>query len=81
LAELEVGTHLFCPAHGNMIPLQVVLLDHWPMREALNLHYPPIVRLYAPTNALDLRTGLVAPMNTLHEALSTMTLSMLSFSS
>ncbi|WP_052640028.1 AAA family ATPase [Zavarzinella formosa] len=64
IAECEAGTHLFCPAHGSILPVRVACLDAWPPPKTLDpFHYDPIIRIYTdPGSVVDLRTGIVTPM-------------------
>lgn len=77
IAEFEAGTHLFSPPHGNMVPVRVCVLREWPAPATVEDTFPPIIRLYSSQGAVDLRTGIVAPKDTLKEALATMTLATL----
>jgi ATP-dependent Clp protease ATP-binding subunit ClpA len=62
LAMTEAGTHLFCPAHGNVVPVRVDAIDSWPFTPADPFAFGPVLRLYvAGESTIDLRTGLVAP--------------------
>jgi hypothetical protein len=75
LALTEVGTHLFCPAHGNAVPVRVDVLDRWPFVPADPFAFGPVLRTYVGGgSAIDLRTGLVAPTAGVAEALRTFTL-------
>jgi ATP-dependent Clp protease ATP-binding subunit ClpC len=61
LAMTEVGTHLYCPAHGNVVPLRVDVIDCWPFTPADPFAFGPVIRTYvAAASTIDLRTGLVA---------------------
>jgi ATP-dependent Clp protease ATP-binding subunit ClpC len=78
LALVEAGTHLFCPAHGNVVPVRVDVLDGWPPAPADPFAFGPVLRTYlAGGSTLDLRTGLVAPTANVADALRTMTLAAL----
>jgi ATP-dependent Clp protease ATP-binding subunit ClpC len=78
LALTEVGTHLFCPPHGNVVPVRVDLLDGWPPAPADPFAFGPILRTYVVAGStLDLRTGVVAPTAAMEDALRTMTLAAL----
>lgn len=62
LASLEAGTHLFCPAHGNVVPVRVDVIDSWPFTPSDPFAFGPVLRMYvAGGSMIDLRTGLVAP--------------------
>ena len=62
LAMTEAGTHLFCPTHGNVVPLRVDVIDSWPVTPADPFAFGPVLRIYVAGNStIDLRTGLVAP--------------------
>lgn len=62
LAMTEVGSHLFCPAHGNAVPVRVDVVDSWPFTPADPFGFGPVLRIYAAGGStIDLRTGLVAP--------------------
>ncbi len=63
VAQAEAGTHLFCPAHGSILPVRVTCLDEWPPPPTDPFHFGPIVRIYTdPGSVIDLRTGIVTPM-------------------
>lgn len=64
IAECEAGTHLFCPAHGGILPIRIECIDEWPVcRSADPFEYKPIIRIYTdPGSVVDLRSGIVAPM-------------------
>jgi ATP-dependent Clp protease ATP-binding subunit ClpA len=75
LAMTEVGTHLFCPNHGNVVPVRVEVTDRWPFAPADPFAFGPVLRTYViGGSTLDLRTGLVAPTAEVGEALRTFTL-------
>jgi hypothetical protein len=75
LATTEVGTHLFCPNHGNVVPVRVEVIDCWPFAPADPFAFGPVLRTYViGGSTLDLRTGLVAPTTEVGEALRTFTL-------
>ncbi len=75
LADSEVGTHLFCPAHGNLVPVRVEVIDQWPPVGGDPFAFGPIIRTYlAGGNTIDVRTGLVVATSAVSESLSTMTL-------
>ncbi|HXG67301.1 MAG TPA: AAA family ATPase [Blastocatellia bacterium] len=75
LAKVEEGTHLFYPAHGNIVPLQVTALplaDGEDPMAAIAVHAGrdivfeepadllPVIRIYEEQGVtLDLRTGLM----------------------
>jgi hypothetical protein len=62
LAMTEAGTHLFCPPHGNVVPVRVDVIDSWPFTPADLFAFDPVLRIYAAgESTIDLRTGLVAP--------------------
>ena len=63
LALTEAGTHLFCPAHGNVVPVRVDIVDAWPFQVADPFAFGPVLRMYmTDENVIDLRTGIVAPI-------------------
>ena len=75
LAMTEAGTHLFCPNHGNVVPVRVEVLDRWPFAPPDPFAFGPVLRTYVEGGStLDLRTGLVAPAAEVSEALRTFTL-------
>jgi hypothetical protein len=75
LAATEAGTHLFCPAHGNVVPVRVEVLDRWPFTPADPFAFGPVLRTYVGGGStIDLRTGLVAPTASLADSLRTFTL-------
>ena len=59
LAQTEVGSHLFFPAHGNVVPVRVEVLDCWPYQPEEPYRFEPVLRTYGK-ELIDLRTGLVA---------------------
>lgn len=62
LAMTEVGTHLFCPAHGNVVPVRVDVVHSWPCTTTDPFAFGPVVRIYvAGDSTIDLRSNLVAP--------------------
>jgi hypothetical protein len=78
LAETESGTHLFCPTHGNMVPVRVETLDAWPSADAEPFAFGPILRSYlAGGDTIDHRTGLVVPTSQVADSLRTITLATL----
>ena len=78
LAMTEAGTHLFCPHHGNVVPVRLDVLDRWPFTPADSFAFSPVLRTYVEGGStLDLRTGLVAPTAEVAEALRTFTLAAL----
>jgi ATP-dependent Clp protease ATP-binding subunit ClpC len=78
LATTEAGTHLFCPAHGNVVPVRVDVLDGWPADPADPFAFGPILRTYVVGGStLDLRTGVIAPTASVDDAIRTMTLAAL----
>jgi ATP-dependent Clp protease ATP-binding subunit ClpC len=75
LARTESGTHLFCPAHGNVVPVRVEVVDRWPFVPDDPFAFGPVLRTYVGGGStIDLRTGLVAPTASAAEALRTFTL-------
>src|SRR5262249_30695851 len=61
LAGTEAGTHLFCPVHGNVVPVRVEVLDRWPFAPADPFAFGQVLRTYAGGGStIDLPTGLVA---------------------
>jgi Holliday junction resolvasome RuvABC ATP-dependent DNA helicase subunit len=61
LAATEAGTHLFCPAHGNVVPVRVDIIDRWPFSPSDPFSFGLVLRTYVEGgNIIDLRTGLVA---------------------
>ena len=75
LAMTEVGTHLFCPPHGNVVPARVEIIDQWPYTPADPFAFGPVLRTYvAGGSTLDLRTGLIVPTADVTEAMRTFTL-------
>jgi ATP-dependent Clp protease ATP-binding subunit ClpC len=78
LARTEAGTHLFCPAHGNVAPVRVEVIDRWPFVPDDPFAFGPVLRTYVGGGStIDLRTGLVAPTAVAAEALRTFTLARL----
>ncbi|HVK09712.1 MAG TPA: AAA family ATPase [Gemmataceae bacterium] len=78
LATTEAGTHLFCPAHGNVVPVRADVLVGWPAAPADPFAFGPILRTYVVGGStLDHRTGLVALTAGVDDALRTMTLAAL----
>jgi ATP-dependent Clp protease ATP-binding subunit ClpA len=62
LAMTEAGTHLFCPTHGNVVPVRVDVIDTWPFAPADPFAFGQVLRIYvAGDSTVDFRTGLVAP--------------------
>jgi hypothetical protein len=75
LAQREAGTHLFCPHHGNVVPVRVEVIDRWPFTPADPFAFGPVLRTYVEGGStLDLRTGLLVPTAEVAQALSTFTL-------
>jgi ATP-dependent Clp protease ATP-binding subunit ClpC len=75
LARTEAGTHLFCPAHGNVVPVRVEVVDRWPFVPDDPFAFGPVLRTYVGGGStIDLRTGLVALTAGVGEALQTFTL-------
>jgi hypothetical protein len=75
LAATEAGTHLFCPSHGNFVPVRVEVIDRWPYTPIDAFEFGPVLRTYVMGGStLDLRTGLVAPTAEVGEALRTFAL-------
>jgi hypothetical protein len=75
LAATQAGTHLFCPSHGNVVPVRVEVIDRWPIVSDDPFAFGPVLRTYViGGSTLDLRTGLVAPTAEVGEALRTFTL-------
>ena len=78
LAALEAGTHLFCPTHGNLVPVRVDVLERWPAEPNDSFAFGPILRTYMQNaEIIDLRTGLVAPASAATEAMHTFVLAAL----
>jgi ATP-dependent Clp protease ATP-binding subunit ClpA len=77
LALIEAGTHLFCPAHGNVAPVRVDIIDRWPFAPVDPFAFGPMLRTYAEDGSIiDWRTGLVASKDD-EAALRTFTLAAL----
>jgi ATP-dependent Clp protease ATP-binding subunit ClpA len=77
LAATERGTHLFCPAHGNVVPVRVEIVDRWPFAPDDPFAFGPVLRTYVEGGSIiDFRTGLVAAKEEA-AALRTFTLAML----
>jgi ATP-dependent Clp protease ATP-binding subunit ClpA len=75
LARTEAGTHLFCPNHGNVVPVRVEVIDRWPCVPADPFAFGRVLRTYVEGGStLDLRTGLVVPTAEVLAALPTFTL-------
>jgi hypothetical protein len=75
LARTEAGTHLFCPNHGNVVPVRVEVIDRWPFVPADPFAFGPVLRTYVQGGStVDLRTGLVVPTAEVMGALPTFTL-------
>ncbi|HKB03575.1 MAG TPA: AAA family ATPase [Gemmataceae bacterium] len=75
LALTEAGTHLFCPAHGNVVPVRVEVLDQWPFHPADPFAFGAVLRTYlGGGSTIDMRTGLVAQTAGVADALGTFTL-------
>jgi hypothetical protein len=63
LALTEVGTHLFIPKHGGLVPVRVDVLDALPPRLADPFAFGPILRVFTEGQpVMDVRTGLVSPL-------------------
>lgn len=63
IGQIESGTHLFCPAHGSILPIRVNCLNRWPATNIDPFTYPEIVRVYTdPGDVMDIRTGIISPM-------------------
>jgi ATP-dependent Clp protease ATP-binding subunit ClpA len=62
LSQTEAGTHLFFPAHGNIVPVRVDVIDRWPYVAQDPFAFGPVLRTYAD-NVIDLRIGLVGTNN------------------
>ena len=80
IAESEAGTHLFCPAHGGILPIRIAFLEEWPPPATDDrFQFGPIIRIYTdPGSVMDLRTGIVTPMkHGLGDAFETMILTTL----
>jgi hypothetical protein len=66
---------LYCPAHGNVVPVRVEVVDRWPFEPPDPFAFGPVLRTYVGGGStIDLRTGLIAPTTALAEALKTFTL-------
>ncbi|HKB01056.1 MAG TPA: AAA family ATPase [Gemmataceae bacterium] len=75
LARTEAGTHLFCPAHGNVVPVRVEVIDRWPFAPDDPFAFGPVLRTYVGGGStIDLRTGFVTPTAGVGEALRVFTL-------
>jgi ATP-dependent Clp protease ATP-binding subunit ClpA len=72
IARCEAGTHVFCPRHGGLVPIEV---RSWPVPDdadpaevyaarrhvALQVGLPPVVRIYHEGGqTIDLRSGIVS---------------------
>jgi hypothetical protein len=61
LASTDAGTHLFCPTHGNVVPVRVEVIDRWPFAPVDPFAFEPMLRTYVEGGSIiDWRTGLVA---------------------